>query len=100
MNGYWLVLYDGAGRRLGRPWWYETQAEAETEARQAFGDSPKIAEAAVWKPRPSSELAGWGWQQVAAIRRNENRGDPLSPDYQLHSPPEDDGGPMDKREDR
>ncbi len=70
MNGYWLTLYDGNGRRLGRPWWSETLPEAEREAQQAFRDSEKVREALIWRRREGVP-PGWAWEKVREVRRGE-----------------------------
>ncbi len=68
MNGYWLLLYDGNGRRLGRPWWSATLPEAEHEAALAFGDSEKVREAVVYQKREGVP-PGWAWEKVQEMRR-------------------------------
>lgn len=69
MKGYWLTLYDGNGRRLGHPWHYETQAEAEAEAQSAFNDSEKVREAVIWHRQSDVPGGDWYWQKAAEVRR-------------------------------
>ncbi len=66
MNGYWLILYDGNGRRLGRPWWSATLPEAEHEAQEAFRDSEKVREAVIYRKLEQ------GWEKVREVRRSDD----------------------------
>ncbi len=66
MHGYWLTLYDGTGRRLGRPWWYDTLSEAEHEAQEAMRDSEKVREALIWRKKED------GWEKVREVRRSDD----------------------------